>query len=167
MHSRTHYYSYSRLHIDFMSSSVLQQKHFAPLHSFNREMHIHQHHCGRPGEIRPDRPRGRPKSGRPPCRSGSGRRTPDGSSPEPALPVGTAPLHHRLLMSRHGDAVSVPTCHTPSATASTLRSVAAPGSSLGGFRGTLRNARPSILPDLPRVLHGCHLWRCHSCPDTG
>lgn len=80
-------------------------------------------------------------------------------------------LNQHFLLERHRYiivcSVSVPTCHTPSATASTLRSVAAPGSSLGGFRGTLRNARPSILPDLPRVLHGCHLWRCHSCPDTG
>lgn len=57
-----------------------------------------------------------------------------GSTPEPALPVVTAPLHHRLLMSRTvksmpafpRDAVSVPTCHTPSATVSRLRSVSAP-----------------------------------------
>lgn len=33
--ARTH--SYLRLHIDFMSSPVLQQKHFALLHSINRE----------------------------------------------------------------------------------------------------------------------------------
>lgn len=36
--ARTHsYYSYPRLHIDFMSSPLLQQKHFALLHSINRE----------------------------------------------------------------------------------------------------------------------------------
>lgn len=67
-----------------------------------------------------------------------------GSTPEPALPVVTAPLHHGLLMSRTVKSM-LPSPETLLACPPATHTIGYSEPAKGGFRGTPRKGRP-LLP---------------------